>query len=139
LPYYRVRNYVKYEMLPKELQALVDDRRVTLNEAVRAARLSERPDGTFDTGRAVAFALEMKVLSPEQRHRLEELQRERPGATAEELVEEAKKTRRTERITIILAAKWIDGLDKAAEDMAKSREEIAGFAIMDWLSVKGYV
>ena len=139
LPESKVREFVHYDMLQDDLKKFVDDGMVNVDEAKRAQDISERPDGSIDVEEAKRAALELKTFDRDQKSHLKEVDKEQPTLSAEEKLEEAKKPRKTKKITIIIALKYAQGLTKAATDMAKTEEEAAETFVIEGLARGGYV
>jgi ParB family chromosome partitioning protein len=135
----KVRKYLKYDRLPNELKVLVNEKKVELGEALRAADTSELPDGSIDIEKAKTIALELKTLTGDQKKELDKIAEERPSATAEELIEEAKKPPRIKKYSITLAFREAEALERAAKDRERSPEETGGIAIIEWLARGGYL
>lgn len=139
LPYWEVREYVKYDRLHDELKKFVDDGEVNVDEALRGQDISELPDGSIDVEGAKKAALELMHFNRDQKSHLKEVEEEQPTLSVEEKIEEAKKPRKTRNYTIIMALKYAEGLAKAATDMAKTEEEAAEAFIIEGLARGGYV
>lgn len=139
IPYEEVREYVKYDRLDDELKKLVDDGTVKTDEALRAQDISERSDGSVDMEAAKRAALELGTFNRDQKSHLKEVDKEQPSLSVEEKLEEAKKPRKTIPYTVIMALKYVEGLRKAATDMAKTEEEAAEAFIIEGLARGGYV
>ncbi|MCB7129590.1 MAG: ParB/RepB/Spo0J family partition protein [Candidatus Brocadiales bacterium] len=139
LPYHKVREFVRYEGLPEELKQLVDEKKVKVDDAVRARNVAELADGSVDVEKATQIAMELRPLSGEQKKQLEEKAEEMPAASTEELIEEVKKPAKIKKYTIVLGLPYAEGLAKAAKDIDKTEEDTAGVAVVDWLARGGYV
>ena len=135
----KVKKYLKLERLPSELQQLVTDKKVELNEALKAADASELPDGTVDTEKAKTIALGLKTLTSDQKKEVERIAAEAPTATAEEVLEEAKKPPRKKEYRITFALREAEALEKAATDMGKEPPEAAERLIIEGLARGGYL
>ena len=139
IPYEEVREYVKYDRLDDELKQLVDDGTVKVDEASRAQDIAERPDGSIDVEAARRAALELKTFDRDQKSHLKDITKERPILSVEEKLEEAKKPRKTKTYRIVMALKYVEGLQKAAIDMDKTEEEAAEAFVIEGLASGGYV
>jgi len=139
IPIHIVRKHLKYEALPEELKELVDKQQVSVDIAVKARDAATLPDGSTDVKKAIRFAMAMKKELPksEQRSALLEIAEKEPAKSAEEIIEEAKKTAAV-TISVTLGPRWYSALQKAAEDALIDEKEVAATAIMDWLAAKGY-
>ena len=139
IPYQEVREYVKYDRLHDELKKLVDNGEVNADEALRGQDITELPDGSIDVEGAKRAALEYKTFNRDQKSHLKDVDEEQPALSWEEKFEEAKKPRRKKEYIIIMALKYVEGLAKAATDMAKTEEEAAEALIIEGLARGGYV
>lgn len=139
LPYWEVREYVKYDRLHDDLKKLADDGTVKVDAALRGQDISELPDGSIDVEGAKKAALELMHFDRDQKSHLKEVEEEQPALSVDEKLEEAKKPRKTRKYTIIVALKYAEGLAKAATDMAKTEEETAEAFIIEGLARGGYV
>lgn len=139
LPSRKMGRYVKYERLPSELKNLVKEDKVELKEALRATDVAELPDGSVDVEKAVKVASELHILTADQKKQLKKVAEEMPTASAEEVIEEAKKPPKIIRYRISLSLPYVEGLRKAATALEKTEEETAELAVVDWLAKGGYV
>ena len=90
LPYKKVRAYVKYPRLIKELKQMVDDGHVDINAALKAQDASNDIDGTPNTEIAVQLAQEMAPMTNAQRNRVSQEREKHPEMPVDELIERAK-------------------------------------------------
>lgn len=135
----KVKKYLKFERLPSELQELVVDKKAELGEALRAADASELPDGSVDIEKAKTIALGLKTLTPKQKKEIDRIASERPTATPDELLEEAKKPPRIKEYSVTFALREAEALEKAATDMGKEPSEAAERIIIEGLARAGYL
>jgi ParB family chromosome partitioning protein len=140
LPYEEVREYVKYDRLDDELKKVVDEGILTVDAALKAQDLAERPDGSIDIKEAKEVATELQKFNRDQMSNLRDIDKEQPGLSPVEKVEEAKKPRKEKRYTIVLATRHAEGLAKAASDMGGITEEDAAERLLiEGLARGGYV
>jgi ParB family chromosome partitioning protein len=140
IPYRIVLEHVKYDTLDENLKKLVDQGAVDVKDAVKAQNASYAPDGSLDVNKAVKIAKEMPTLLGDQKQALIKKAEEMPEATADQLVEEAKKPEKNVTVyKIRLYAKESSALKKAAEEIEKSEEETAAYAVTTWLESQGYM
>ena len=139
IPYSIVLDTIKYEALPDELKKMVDDSNVDVALAKKATDYASLPDGTIDVEKAVKMAPELKILMPSQMKRLAKLAKERPTASAEELIEEAKEVAPIKRIYIEMLLDEYDGLRKAAAAKGVSEREAAYTGLITWLKEEGFL
>ena len=138
IPIHIVREYVKYEELDQGLKEMVDKKQVTVKDAVRAQEASYNQNGSVDPEKAKAIAKEMQALLGVQKQALVKKAQEMPAASADQLLEEARKPQNVKDIRIRLYAKEYDGLKQAAEQLDKTEEETAVEAVTSWLKDQGY-
>ena len=138
LPYHRVRKYVLYDRLPDEMKNLVDDKKVALGHALKATDAATTVEGDIDVEKAVEIAQEIKTLTGGQKEKLTEISQERPTASAEEIIEEAKKPPKIIRLEITLALRHYESLKKAAGETGITESEAAVRGIIEWLAREGY-
>ncbi len=140
IPYRIVLEHVKYDTLEDQLKSLVDNGQVDVKDAVKAQHASYGPDGTLDVKKAVQIAKEMQTLLGDQKQALLKKAQEMPDASADQLVEEAKKPERNVTVyKVRLYAQESGGLKKAANELEKSEEETAAYAVTTWLKSQGYM
>lgn len=139
IPYAEVRDYVRIERLHEEMRKLVDSEEITVDEAIRAQDICEREDGTIDIEAAKRVAMELKTFTRDQKSHLREVQKDEPGLTPDEMIEEAKKPRRNKKYIIVIAVKYSEGLQKLATETDRTEEESAEMLIIEGLARGGYV
>lgn len=133
-----VRRLLRYEGLSEELRKMVDERIVSLSDAMKATEAATLPNGKVDTKKAVRIAQEMKTLTREQRDKLVEVAEERPTVPLEELLEHAKKPPVEVRLTFHLTSKYAKILKKVAGDLGIEIQDVLITALDEWLTSKGY-
>jgi ParB family chromosome partitioning protein len=138
LPYHKIRQYVLYDRLPEELKKLVDEKKASLDIALKATDVATSQEGTVDVERAVNLVQEMKMLQPDQVKILAQLAEEKPSASTEEIIEEAKKPPKIIRLEVTLALRHYESLKKIAGDQGVTEGEAAARGIIEWLTREGY-
>ena len=139
IPYRIVLDTIKYEALPEEIKKLVDEGKVDVAIAKKAADFSTMPDGTVDVEKAVNMAPELKLLVPSQIKTLKKLATERPDLPTDQMLEEAKAAAPTKRIYIEMLLGEYNSLHEAAQAKGLSEEEAAYNAIITWLRDEGFL
>lgn len=136
LPKTKVARYVKYDRLPVDLRELVDDAKVDLKTALKAQDLAEI-DGT--PKEAVKLALEMSQMSGAMQSRLAKVRKDNPDAEVDDVIELAKATPKTARITVELLTEQLNSLTEYAKTEGTDAAAAAADLIVDGLSSKGFV
>lgn len=139
IPYAEVRDYVRRERLHEEMKKLVDNGEITVDEAIRAQDICEQEDGTIDIEAAKRAAMELKTFTRDQKSHLREIQKDEPGLSPDEKIEEAKKPRKNKRYIIVIAMKYAEGLQKLAAETDRTEAESAEMLIIEGLASGGYV
>jgi len=138
IPYSLVLETIKYEALPPEMKAMVDNGTVDVQIAKKATDFSTLPGGEVDVKKAMLMAPELKMLVPAQVKKLKKIAKESPTASAEELLEEAKATQATHRVVIEMLLSEYDALKKAASTKGVEEDEYTYDAIMTKLKEDGF-
>jgi ParB family chromosome partitioning protein len=138
IPYRIVLDTIKYEALPDELKKKVDEG-LDVALAEKAAGYATLPDGSVDIEKALKWAPELKTLMPSQMKKLELLAKERPTASPDELLEEAKEVAATKRIVIEMLLEDYEGLKKAAVSKGMDEREAAYLGLRTWLKEEGFL
>jgi ParB family chromosome partitioning protein len=129
-----VRNYLPLRLAPEPLIKMIEEKEISLTDARKAVQA-----GGADEEKVMKIAKELKKMTKEEKRRFTDIVKEKPEASAEEIIEEAKKPRIEVRVVVHLTPKWAEILDKAADDIGMDREDLAKTAIIDWLTTRGYV
>jgi len=129
-----VKKWLDYAKVPEELKQLVQSDVVTRDEALRLFQYMP------DTQKAVTIARRMKVLKAPKRDRDRVLAsaEESPGSTIDNIFKRAEEKKRSKTIIFVLPEKWSIALDRAAERLKRSPNEIARDATIDWLQMLKY-
>lgn len=101
LPFYKVREYVRYDRLIPELKHLVDSEEVELMAAIRAQDAAAT-EGNPDAQDAIKLAKEMSPMSNAQQKKIQQEKEADPGASVDELIEHAKSGGRVTQISVTL-------------------------------------
>lgn len=101
LPFYKVREYVRYDRLMPELKDLVDTEEVELAAALRAQDAAST-DGNPDPADAIKLAKQMSTMSNVQQKKIQKAKEEDPDASVDELIENAKSGGRVTQISVTL-------------------------------------
>ena len=139
LPYQKVREYVKYDSLPVELKQMVDEGKVKVDAAHKAAKAATKPDLTIDTEKAVQLAPAIEKMAGSQKKKLLQQASEEPELEAPDLIEKAGRGETELDVKITLAQREFRQLKKYSEDNKYNDERAAAAdLIVDGLESKGY-
>lgn len=134
LPLRTVRDYIKIEEQAtpraKELLRQGKVKKADVKRAIDAAQ--------GDASKADRLLDEVSQLSKYEKSRAVNYGKSHPDASAEKIVEEAKKSR-METVVILSLPKELDSaLSKAVEQLSMDKESIAVRALSEWLKENGY-
>ena len=139
LKYEKVREYVKYDSLPVELKQMVDDKKVHVEAAHKAAKAATKPDSTIDVAKAIQLAPAIDKMAGSQKKKLLEEASEEPELAAPELIEKAGRGEEEFDLKVTLARREYRQLKKYAQDNSYDDEKTAAAdLIIDNLDNKGY-
>jgi len=129
-----VYGYLKIQKAaPPEVKAMMRQGRIKKADVIRVIEA-----GGADESKMVELAREMRKLTVPEKERLIPASRQKPKASADELIEMVRSPRVEERIVVDLTPRQYDALGKAARESGQQREEIARVAVLDWLRDRGY-
>ncbi len=139
LPYTRVRDYVKYDGLPDELKKMVDEKKVKIDTAHKAAMASTKPDLSVDVEKAKTLAPVLERMSGTEKKRLMEEAQSDPEAPIQALIESATHGEQQMQLEIALASREFKQLKKYTSDnRLESESAAASSLVVDSLKEKGY-
>lgn len=138
LPYNRVRKFVLYDRLPKKMKQMVNDNKVSLDHALKATDAATSHEGDVDVGKAQNLANEMKALTSNQKQTVVEVAKANPAASADEIIEKAKKPKKIVTLRITLAVRHYESLKKVANELGIDEGEAAVRGVIEWLTREGY-
>lgn len=136
LPKAAVTRYVKYDRLPGELKKLVDEAKVDLKTALKAHEFT-MASGT--PGDAVKVALEMAPMSNALRDRVAKVAKANPDANVDDVLELAKATPKTTRVSVELLTEHATSLGEYAKTEGTELASAAADLIVDGLSTRGFI
>lgn len=135
----RVRKYIKYSRLPKELKEEVDQGNITMNIAIKAIDALSWDSGDREsTEKVIDLAKEMKKLSNAQINQTVKVGQADPSKNVKEIISRAK-TRTGKKITIhVLDEDYIridnykqsenvDNVEEATYELAKEGLKATGY------------
>jgi len=129
-----VSAYIPLSLAPKWLRQMVEDRKISMGDAKRVVDCTMLPDGTIDEEKARKIAKEIAKMTVPKKRRLLDIARERPEASPEKIIEEAKKPSKETVMTVHLSTEFAKALKKAAEARAMSEEDLMRATLADWLT-----
>jgi ParB family chromosome partitioning protein len=129
-----VRGYLKLERAAtEEMKRLIRRGKLTKSDAERIIQAAGSDEKNMNE-----LAKRVPGLTKPEKQRLVEAAWQRPKATPEEWVKEAKAPRYSERLVVQMTPAEYDALENAASKEGRSREELAKVAILGWLRDRGY-
>ena len=130
----KIREYIKIEELASsKIKALLRSGSI---RAVDARRIINASQG--DQNKADELVEELPKLTPFEKRRLEESGKNKPNATAEELLKDAKTPIVKETIVLDLPMRVAKSLKKASESLNIDSEAIALNALINWLKINDF-
>lgn len=137
LPASKVRKYLKFHSLSREMQQLIDHGDVGIDEALRAEKAASL-SGTLDVDKAVSLAIEMKPMSGAQRRNLEKVLAEDPRQSVEKAIEKASEKKVTQILTTI-SNTLLQGLKTYARDEGLTQDSAVASLVEEGLTDRGYI
>ena len=135
LPLRTVRDYIKIEEqatpIAKELLRQGQVKKADVKRVIDAAQ--------GDASKADRLLEEVSQLSKYEKSRAVNYGKSHPDASAEKIVEEAKKPRMETTVILSLPKELDSALSKAVEQLSMDRESIAVRALSEWLKENGYL
>jgi len=129
-----VRNWLPLSLGPEPIKEMVKEKKIKPSDARKAIAV-----GGGDEKKTVEVAKHIAKMTAPEKRRLVDLSLEKPEAPPEKLVEESRKPHVEERIVIHLTPKYANALDSASKDLGLDREDVAKTAVIDWLTMRGFV
>lgn len=128
-----VYKYISMDSLPREIQHLVDARKITQADARRSMAAAGG-----DPHKAAELAKRLPALRAGQRSKIVALGTANPGASASEIIKLASAAEKEVRVTIVLPKSHYSKLVDASSTMRLDPASIAARAVVEWLSQQGY-
>jgi ParB family chromosome partitioning protein len=129
-----VRNWLPLSLAPQPLKEMIKEKKIKPADARKALAV-----GGTNEKKIVEVAKEITKLTSPEKRRLVDIATEKPEAPPEKLLEEAKKPYVEEKIIVHLTPKYAKALDNASKDLGLDREDVAKTAVIDWLTMRGFV
>jgi len=135
LPLWIVRDYIKIEeQATPKAKELLRARKVIRKDVKRAIAAAQG-----DPDKADRVLEEISRLSKYEKDRAVDYGRSHPDASADEIIEQAKKPRIEPTVILSLPEEIDSALTKAARQLSMDRESIAVRALSEWLKEQGYL
>jgi len=135
LPLRTVRDYIKIEeMASDHAKDLLRKKKVEKADVKRAIDAAQ---GNLKKADRLLDA--MPDLYGHEKKRAVDYGKERPRASADEIIREAKKGRILKTVVLSIVPKVDDALKKAEKKLYMNREEIASKALEEWLIANGFM
>ena len=133
----RIRQYVDIEeRASRKMKEKLRSKKVTPVDVQRVLRAAS---GDIDKADRLLEKMERQKFTPYQKKRMVEYGEEHPHANDDKIIEEAQRPVVERTILVKLSDKARAGLEKAAQKLAMSPDEVAAQAVEDWLSRKGFI
>ncbi len=133
----RIRQYVDIqERASTKMKEKLRSKKVTPVDVQRVLRAAS---GDIDKADRLLEKMERQKLTGYQKKRMVEYGEEHPHAHDDKIIEEAKRPIVERTILVKLSNQARAGLEKAAQKLAMSPDEVAAQAVEDWLSRKGFI
>ena len=129
-----IRNWLPLSLAPDPIRQMIKEKKIKLTDARRALTA-----GGDDEEKIVEIAKHMAKMTVPEKRRLVDIAKEAPESSAENLIEEAKKPHVETILKIHLTPKYAKALSSASKDLGLDREDVAKTAVIDWLSMRGFV
>jgi ParB family chromosome partitioning protein len=129
-----VRNWLPLSLAPEPLKEMIKEKKIKPSDARRALAV-----GGTDEQKIIEVAKHITKMTAPEKRRLVDLAVEKPEEPTEKLIEEAKKPHVEEKVIIHLTPKYAKALDTASKDLGLDREDVAKTAVIDWLTMRGFV
>lgn len=128
-----LRKYLGWSVVPKEIKAMVNQKRLNRNLAIRLA-------GTIDDAGKIKQLADKIVNSAESelRNEIVVVASENPSESADE-IERIAKARKRKKLSVDLDQKIAEALEKASIDYVLGQNEIAEQAIEEWLKRRNFL
>jgi len=133
-----VREYLKYDYLDKSLQKQVDDRRLTLKDALRVQRAAS-VSGKFSEEEASKISTEIANMTKAQGERLIKEREADPSRPLDDVLEEQKTSKAVTQIVVTLLSPTKTQLDAYAKAEDTTLDDAARSLIEEGLSQKGFI
>jgi ParB family chromosome partitioning protein len=128
------RKYLGYEGVPEEIKKLVNERVITVSDALR---LSQIPDLSLSS--AAKFARRIYKLPKPERDRFFVALIEDPSRPLSVIEERAPQLKFKYTVRVHLPEMYAHALYRASNDTRREPEDLAQKAVMEWLDNSGYV
>jgi ParB family chromosome partitioning protein len=133
----RIRQYVDIdERASPKMKEKLRAKKVTPADVQRVLRAAS---GDIEKADRLLEKMDRQKLTLYQKKKMVEYGEEHPHAHYDKIIEEAQRPTVERTILVKLSDQARAGLEKAAEKLAMSPDEVAAQAVEDWLSRKGFI
>jgi len=129
-----IRNWLPLSLAPQSIKEMIKEKKIKPSDARKALQV-----GGNDEKKVVEVAKEITKMTAPEKRRLVDVATEKKEASVEKLLEEARKPHVEEKVIIHLTPKYAKALDGASQDLGLEREDVAKTAVIDWLTMRGFV
>lgn len=130
-----VLNYLEHQIVPKDAQELVDDKKISRDKMLHLARIyHDKPEKIAETAKKIA-----KDKMPSSRaKRVIRIAQKKPDADLDTLIKESENPFESIKFSLDISIETHTLLKEAANKESKDLEDIVNEAIEEWLNRKGY-
>ena len=129
-----VRKWLGYAAVPSGLKEMVEERQISVPEAMRLAQYIPEEEKAVEVARRMVDKRAPKT----ERNRIIAAAEEFPERPVDTIFRIADEKRFEKRITIILPEKWALALDRASDRLEMEPGDIAREAIIEWLESRRF-
>ena len=129
-----VQNCLPLSFAPEPIKGMIKEKKITASEAKQILIICGDNEKKM-----LAIAREIQNLTEPEKRRLFDIAEEKPNASSEKLIKEARKPPVETKIVIHLSPEFKRAIDKTAKDLGMSIDNIFMSVIQDWLASKGYM
>lgn len=138
LPYHIVRQYIRFDGLPADLQKLVDKKEINVDLAMKVQDAASN-SGAYSKQDATKLLKVLKTVDNPIQKKILELKKENPTVSLDKIVKKAEQPDETLKIKVTLGPSLARALKKYAEDEETDEHAAAENLIESGLKTGGYM
>jgi ParB family chromosome partitioning protein len=138
LPYHIVRQYIRFDGLPADLQTLVDKKEINVELAMKVQDVATA-SGSYNKQEATKLLKVLKTVDNPIQKKILELKKENPTVALDKIVKKAEQPDETLKIKVTLGPSQARALKKYAEDEETDEHAAAENLIENGLKTSGYM
>ena len=129
-----VRKWLGYAAVPERLRALVRSRGITVPQAIRIYQFIEDEDKAVEIAERI---IELRAPATHRSRILAAIQ-EAPNRPIDSIFRRADEMQYERRVTVVLPEHWALALERAANSLRVSSNDVARDAVIEWLDANKY-